>query len=63
LKRAAVAHARQVVILAENQKFQKKTPYLVAAWPDVDVLITDQAPAKEEHLPDTVEVMVAPPKG
>lgn len=62
LKRAAVAHARQVVILAENQKFQKKTPYLVAAWPDVDVLITDQTPTKEEQLPDNVEVMVAPPK-
>jgi DeoR family fructose operon transcriptional repressor len=61
-KRAMVASARQVVVLADASKIGAESPVRFARLEDVDVLVTDDAIDDEEHqaLVDAgLEVVVA----
>ncbi len=42
LKRAMVAAARQTLILADHAKREQVSPFAVADWAQVAVLVTDQ---------------------
>jgi DeoR/GlpR family transcriptional regulator of sugar metabolism len=53
VKQAAAQHAEQVMILADQQKFQEKTPIRFLDWRLVHQLITDSL---SHHLPIPVQV-------
>jgi len=49
IKQKVVKQSRQVVLVAENQKFSKKAQYKGANDQDIDCFITDEALAPK-HL-------------
>lgn len=52
IKRAIIKKAKQVVLLAEQEKFNQTSHYIGADLVDIDVLITDDQPP--EHLKETL---------
>ncbi|MBM7646177.1 DeoR/GlpR family transcriptional regulator of sugar metabolism [Scopulibacillus daqui] len=46
VKKAMIKAARQVILLTDHTKFQKNFFHLVCGLPDIDVIITDRAPAE-----------------
>ncbi|MNY70977.1 Glucitol operon repressor [compost metagenome] len=45
LVRSILPHARQVILVAHDEKFGRRAPHVVTQLADVDVLITNGDPA------------------
>ncbi|MFE5291880.1 DeoR/GlpR family DNA-binding transcription regulator [Isoptericola sp. NPDC056618] len=48
IKRALVAAAQRVVVLADSSKFASRAPFRFATWDDVTTLVTDSRASAEE---------------
>ena len=59
LKRLALKHAKTKILLAEQDKWQKESKYILGPVSDFDYWITDQAPSPEvqELLGDKVKII------
>ncbi|MFF2213376.1 DeoR/GlpR family DNA-binding transcription regulator [Streptomyces antibioticus] len=66
VKRAAIAGARERILLADSSKFTRVAPYAFAALDDFDLVVTDSgtpAGACQKHLPVHKVAVVDVPKG
>mgnify|MGYP000954464942 FL=1 len=59
LKRLALNHAKVKILLAEQDKWQKESKYILSAVSDFDYWITDQKPSPEVQklLGDKVKII------
>jgi DeoR family transcriptional regulator, glycerol-3-phosphate regulon repressor len=52
LVRSILPHARQIILVAHDEKFGRRAPHVVAQMADIDVLITNGDPAPRFDDPD-----------
>jgi DeoR family glycerol-3-phosphate regulon repressor len=45
ISRAIIEHARRVILVADNSKFARTAPVLVAHISDIDIFVTDKVPS------------------
>lgn len=59
IKQKVVKQSRQVVLVAENQKFSKETQYKGANYEDIDCFITDKAltSKQQDYFGDQTEII------
>ena len=59
IKQKVVKQSRQVVLVAENQKFSKEAQYKGANYRDIDCFITDEvlAPKQQAYFEDQTEII------
>ena len=59
IKQKVVKQSRQVVLVAENQKFSKEAQYKGANYQDIDCFITDKvlAPKHQAYFEDQTEII------
>ena len=55
LVRSILPHARQVILVAHDEKFDRRAPHLVTQLRDVDVLITNGDPSGRFNDPDLLK--------
>ena len=59
IKQKVVKQSRQVVLVAESQKFNKEAQYKGANYEDIDCFITDKVPAPKQqaYFGDQTEII------